>query len=63
MLIEVDGIEAHAEDSWIGLAVRIGKAEVHFTGNVGRCLITTRDPRPAWATCRRWSSSARIEAA
>ncbi len=44
MLIEVDGIEAHAEDGWIGLTVQIGAAEVRFTGNVGRCLVTTRDP-------------------
>ena len=44
MLIEVDGIEAHAEDSWIGQKVKIGATEVRFTGNVGRCLVTTRDP-------------------
>jgi uncharacterized protein YcbX len=44
MLIEVDGIEAHSEDEWVGRWVRIGEALVSFEGNVGRCLITSRDP-------------------
>jgi uncharacterized protein len=44
MLVEVDGVGAHEEDSWIGRTVRIGDAAVRFSGNVGRCLITTRDP-------------------
>jgi hypothetical protein len=44
MLIEVDGIEAHAEDAWVGRAARIGTALVAFEGHVGRCLITSRDP-------------------
>jgi uncharacterized protein YcbX len=44
MLIEVDGIEAHREDEWVGRWVRIGEALVSFEGNVGRCLITSRDP-------------------
>jgi uncharacterized protein len=44
MLIEVDGIAAHAEDRWVGRAVRIGGATVRFNGHVGRCLITSRDP-------------------
>jgi uncharacterized protein len=44
MLIEVDGPEAHGEDAWVGHSVRIGGAVVRFEGNVGRCVITTRNP-------------------
>jgi uncharacterized protein YcbX len=45
MLIEVDGLDAHAEDAWVGSAIRIGEhARVRFEGHVGRCLITSRDP-------------------
>lgn len=44
MLIEVDGIAPHAEDHWIGRKVRIGEALVQFAGNVGRCMVTTRNP-------------------
>jgi hypothetical protein len=45
MLIEVNGLEAHAEDAWVGSAVGIGEdARVRFEGHVGRCLITSRDP-------------------
>jgi uncharacterized protein YcbX len=46
MLIEIDGVEAHAEDRWVGSGarVRVGAAVVGFSGHVGRCLITSRDP-------------------
>jgi uncharacterized protein YcbX len=44
MLIEVDGVDAHAEDRWIGRPVRVGAALVRPRGHVGRCVITTRDP-------------------
>jgi hypothetical protein len=44
MLIEVDGVEAHEEDSWVGRSVQVGPAVLRFEGNVGRCLITSRDP-------------------
>jgi uncharacterized protein YcbX len=44
MLIEIDGVDPHAEDGWVGSAVRIGSALVAFKGHVGRCLITSRDP-------------------
>jgi uncharacterized protein YcbX len=47
MLIEVDGIEAHEEDDWLGQRVRIGSALVRPCGHVGRCVITTRDPDTA----------------
>lgn len=44
MLIEVDGLAAHAEDRWLERSVRIGDAVVRFEGHVGRCMITSRDP-------------------
>jgi hypothetical protein len=45
MMIEIDGVSAHAEDRWVGSgSVRVGGAVVAFTGHVGRCLITSRDP-------------------
>jgi MOSC domain-containing protein len=44
MLVEIDGVDAHAEDTWVGRSVRLGDALVRFEGHVGRCLITSRDP-------------------
>ncbi len=44
MLIEVDGLVAHAEDDWVGSTVRIGAARVTWGGHVGRCVVTSRDP-------------------
>jgi uncharacterized protein YcbX len=44
MLIEIDGVCAHAEDRWVGDATRIGGAVVRWSGHVGRCLTTSRDP-------------------
>jgi MOSC domain-containing protein len=45
MLVEIDGVDAHAEDDWVGRGrVQIGGATVAFGGHVGRCLITSRDP-------------------
>jgi hypothetical protein len=44
MLIEVDGIDPHAEDDWVGRAARAGGSLLRFEGHVGRCLITHRDP-------------------
>ncbi len=44
MLIEVDGLRAHAEDSWVGRRARVGDAAIEWRGHVGRCLITSRDP-------------------
>ncbi|MGH2914434.1 MAG: MOSC domain-containing protein [Solirubrobacteraceae bacterium] len=44
MLIEIDGVEAHAEDAWVRRQVRVGAALLSFAGHVGRCLITTRNP-------------------
>jgi hypothetical protein len=44
MLIEVDGTEPHGEDDWMGRPVTLGEARVLVRGNVGRCLVTSRDP-------------------
>jgi uncharacterized protein YcbX len=45
MMVEIDGVDAHAEDGWVGSgSVRIGGAVIAFNGHVGRCLITSRDP-------------------
>ena len=44
MTIGVDGVEAHAEDGWIGEHVRLGGAVVRVREKVGRCAVTTRDP-------------------
>ena len=44
MTFEIDGVEPHAEDAWIGSSVRIGSAAIGVTGDVGRCLVTSHDP-------------------
>ena len=44
MLFEIDGVEAHDEDEWIGRRVAIGDAVVAPVGNVGRCAVTTKNP-------------------
>ena len=44
MLIEVDGLEPHAEDRWVTREVQVGEARLRFHGHVGRCVTTTRDP-------------------
>jgi uncharacterized protein YcbX len=45
MLFGIGGVPAHAEDSWIGSRVQIGSAVVVPGGNIGRCAVTTLDPR------------------
>jgi uncharacterized protein YcbX len=44
MTFGIDGVEAHAEDAWLGRDVRVGGAVVRPAGNVGRCAVTTHDP-------------------
>ncbi|MEO5964007.1 MAG: hypothetical protein ABIR11_00980 [Candidatus Limnocylindrales bacterium] len=44
MTFTLDGVPAHAEDGWVGQAVRIGGAVVRPGGNIGRCAVTTQDP-------------------
>ena len=50
MLFGIAGVEAHAEDTWIGSRVRIGSAVVVPGGNIGRCAVTTLDPRTGVST-------------
>ena len=47
MLFEIDGVEAHEEDTWLGSRVAIGEAVVVPLGDVGRCVVTTCDPDTA----------------
>lgn len=44
MTFDVEGVEAHEEDTWIDREVRLGEATVKVHGDVGRCAITTLDP-------------------
>jgi uncharacterized protein YcbX len=44
MLIEIDGVEPHAEDGWLGRELEVGSARLRIHGNVGRCVTTTRSP-------------------
>jgi uncharacterized protein len=44
MLLEIDGVEAHAEDEWLGTQVQVGDAVLQLNGDVGRCVVTTHDP-------------------
>jgi uncharacterized protein len=44
MLFEIDGVGPHEEDEWIGQRVAIGDAVVAPVGDVGRCLVTTKNP-------------------
>ncbi len=50
MLIGVADASPHQEDLWIGRRVRVGEAVVVPAGNVGRCVVTTRDPETAEPT-------------
>ena len=44
MLIEIDGIEPHGEDDWVGRRVNVGEVVLRGGGHVGRCVITNRHP-------------------
>jgi MOSC domain-containing protein len=44
MLFEIDGVGAHEEDEWFGRRVEIGDAVVAFVGDVGRCVVTKKNP-------------------
>jgi uncharacterized protein YcbX len=47
MLFGIAGVDAHAEDTWVGRRVHIGAAVVVPGGNIGRCAVTTLDPSTA----------------
>lgn len=40
----IEGLEAHAEDGWVGRRVKVGEAVVVPHGHVGRCAITKQNP-------------------
>lgn len=44
MLFEIDGVGAHEEDEWMGSEVRVGEATVVVNGDIGRCVVTSRNP-------------------
>lgn len=44
MTVELDGLEPFAEEQWLGRTVAVGEALVRLHGNVGRCIVTSRDP-------------------
>jgi uncharacterized protein YcbX len=44
MLLEIDGVSAHAEDEWLGTQVRVGDATIVVNGDIGRCVVTSHDP-------------------
>lgn len=44
MLIEVDGVDAHEEDGWVGRRLEVGETVLRGRGHVGRCVITNRHP-------------------
>lgn len=44
MTFELDGVDAHAEDGWVGGELTVGEARLRVTGHVGRCALTTRNP-------------------
>jgi uncharacterized protein YcbX len=53
MLFEIDGVAAHEEDDWIGRRVQVGEAIVAPAGDIGRCVVTTKNPdtgEHAWGT-------------
>jgi hypothetical protein len=45
MLLELRGVEAHAEDDWEGSLLQVGDAVVRLGGPVGRCANITYDPQ------------------
>jgi uncharacterized protein len=50
MLIEIDGVDPHTEDMWIGRELQVGESLLRFEGHVGRCLVTSRDPETGEVT-------------
>ena len=44
MLFQIEGVDAHAEDAWVGRRVAFGDAVVAVRGLVGRCAVTSQSP-------------------
>ncbi len=45
MTIGVAGVDAFAEERWLGRTIGVGGASVRVGGNVGRCAVTTENPQ------------------
>ncbi|MEX2274859.1 MAG: MOSC domain-containing protein [Actinomycetota bacterium] len=45
MLLELDGLQAHEEDSWLGRKVRVGTATIYVAKHCARCVITTMNDK------------------
>ena len=44
MLIELDGVDAYAEDGWQGRRLRLGDAVIHLGRRIHRCVMTNLAP-------------------
>jgi uncharacterized protein len=44
MLIEIEGGEAHVEDTWVGGRIGLGETILMISAPVARCAMTTHDP-------------------
>jgi uncharacterized protein len=44
MLIELEGAEAHEEDTWVGGRIGLGTTVLRISAPVARCAMTTHDP-------------------
>jgi hypothetical protein len=44
MLLELDRLDAHEEDTWEDRVIRVGDAVLIARGPVPRCAVTTQDP-------------------
>lgn len=44
MLIELEGGDAHEEDTWVGGRIGLGETVLRISAPVARCAITTHDP-------------------
>ena len=44
MTFDLDGCQAHEEDTWAGRRVRMGNSLVRIYGQVPRCRVTTQNP-------------------
>jgi uncharacterized protein YcbX len=45
MLLELDGMRPYEEDTWLGMRVRVGEAQIYVAEHCARCAITTMNER------------------
>jgi uncharacterized protein YcbX len=43
-LLDVDGLEPHGEDAWVGREIGLGEATLRVRGVVPRCAVIDLDP-------------------